>query len=147
MATAAVPVAAVPLSQRSAWEYVFAIALSAPFLWSVTVKMSNFSAATDEVRQLTGLPFAELIALGVILLQLLGSILLLTRATSAVAGAVALAAFTAAATLLAHPFWLSPPGEMVTQANIFWEHVAIIGGLLLLADRERRRTLPGSQPT
>jgi uncharacterized membrane protein YphA (DoxX/SURF4 family) len=86
-----------------------------------------------EVRDLTGFEPAALFAVLVIVTQLGGSALLIAGGRHAWIGAVALAGFTAIATLFAHAFWLKPANERFLHQNIFFEHVSIIGGLALLA--------------
>ena len=42
--------------------------------------------------------------------------------------------FTAAATLIAHPFWqVADPMARFHERNTFLEHVGLIGGLMLAA--------------
>ena len=52
---------------------------------------------------------------------------------SAALGAVALAVFTVAATLLAHSFWTFEPPLRAPAINAFVEHLAIVTALLLVA--------------
>ncbi|POR52418.1 DoxX family protein [Bosea psychrotolerans] len=109
------------------------IAVALPFLLSGLAKLADFGGATIEVRGLTGLEPAALFAVLVIATQLGGSALLIAGGRHAWIGAVALAGFTAIATLFAHAFWVKPAAERVLHQNIFFEHVSIIGGLALLA--------------
>jgi putative oxidoreductase len=48
-------------------------------------------------------------------------------------GALLLAGFTIAATLLGHRFWLRRRSEFHHELTTNLEHVAIVGGLLLLS--------------
>ncbi|HEV2605775.1 MAG TPA: DoxX family protein [Microvirga sp.] len=115
-------------------------ALAAPFLVSGVLKAVDFPAATAEVRGLIGLEPAGLFAALVIVTQLGGSLLLLLGGRRAWIGTGLLAAFTVVATLLAHAWWTKPPENASRDLAIFWEHVAICGGLLLagcLSWRER----------
>lgn len=109
------------------------IAVALPFLLSGVAKLADFGGATSEVRGLTGFEPAELLAVLVIMTQLGGSALLIAGGRYAWIGAVALAGFTAIATLFAYAFWLKPAAERFLHQNIFFEHVSIIGGLVLLA--------------
>ncbi|KFC71597.1 16S rRNA (Guanine966-N2)-methyltransferase [Bosea sp. LC85] len=109
------------------------IAVAAPFLISGVAKLADFGGAVGEVRGLTGLEPAAHFAVLVILTQLGGSALLIAGGRYAWIGAAALAGFTAVATLYAHAFWLKPAGERFLHQNIFFEHVSIVGGLVLLA--------------
>lgn len=109
------------------------IAVALPFLLSGLGKLADFDGATAEVRGLTGLEPAVLLAGLVIATQLAGSALLMAGGRFAWIGAAALASFTIVATLYAHAFWLKPEAERFLHRNIFFEHVSIVGGLALLA--------------
>ncbi|MGO4664586.1 DoxX family protein [Bosea sp. 2RAB26] len=116
------------------WLVVLArIAVALPFMLSGIAKLFDFAGATAEVRGLTGLEPAALFATLVILTQLGGSALLIAGGRYAWIGAAALAGFTILATLYAHAFWMKPAGERFLHQNIFFEHVSIVGGLVLLA--------------
>ncbi|MXQ14599.1 DoxX family protein [Microvirga makkahensis] len=107
------------------------LALAAPFLISGVVKLVDFGGATAEVTGL-GLQPAGLIAAAVILAQLGGSALFLTRRYCWL-GAGILAVFTVIATLLAHPFWMFEGPDRGRQTATFFEHTAIVGGLAVAA--------------
>ena len=107
------------------------MALASPFLISGVVKLVDFGGATAEVTGL-GLQPAGLIAAAVILTQLGGSALFLTRRTCWL-GAGILAVFTVMATLLAHPFWMFEGPDRGRQTATFFEHAAIVGGLAVAA--------------
>lgn len=109
------------------------IAVALPFLLSGLAKLGDFDGAIAEVRGLTGLEPAALLAVLVIVTQLAGSALLIAGGRFAWIGAAALAGFTIIATLYAHAFWLKPEAERFLHRNIFFEHVSIVGGLVLLA--------------
>lgn len=108
-------------------------AVALPFLLSGLAKLADFGGATGEVRGLSGLEPAWLFAALVVLTQLGGSALLIAGGRHAWIGAAALAGFTAVATVLAHGFWRHAGAERFMHQNIFFEHVAIVGGLVLLA--------------
>jgi uncharacterized membrane protein YphA (DoxX/SURF4 family) len=113
------------------FDYLARLALASPFLISGVVKLTDFSAAADEVTGL-GLQPAALIAALVISTQLGGSALFLARRTCWL-GAGILSVFTILATLLAHPFWAFEGPDRGRQTATFFEHVAIVGGLALAA--------------
>lgn len=114
-------------------ETVARCAVAAPFVISGVSKLADFRGAVEEVRGLTGIEPAWLAAMAVIATQILGSALLIIGRRLAVVGAAALAGFTILATLYAHAFWLKPQAERLIHQNIFFEHVSIIGGLMLIA--------------
>ncbi|MET0426863.1 MAG: DoxX family protein [Microvirga sp.] len=114
-----------------ALDYIARLAVASPFLISGIVKLLDFGGARSEVAGL-GLQPAALIAAAVIIVQIGGSILFLTRRHCWL-GAGILAVFTAVATLLAHPFWAFDGPDRGRQAATFLEHVAIVGGLATAA--------------
>jgi transmembrane protein len=102
-----------------------------PFIVSGIGKLVNFNDARREVHAL-GLPASSLIAGAVIVLQLGASAAILGGVLTWLA-AMALAGFTAVATLLAHGGWWKAGPAQAGQRATFFEHVAIIGGLCLIA--------------
>jgi uncharacterized membrane protein YphA (DoxX/SURF4 family) len=107
------------------------LALAAPFLISGVVKLADFGGAVNEVAGL-GLQPAMPIAAAIIVTQLGGSALFLTRSYCWL-GAGILAVFTVLATLLAHPFWMFEGPDRGRQTATFFEHAAIVGGLAVSA--------------
>jgi uncharacterized membrane protein YphA (DoxX/SURF4 family) len=107
------------------------LALASPFLISGLVKLTDFGGAMNEVAGL-GLQPAMPIAAAIVLTQLGGSILFLTRRHCWL-GAGMLAVFTVLATLLAHPFWAFEGPDRGRQTATFFEHLAIVGGLAVAA--------------
>jgi uncharacterized membrane protein YphA (DoxX/SURF4 family) len=114
-----------------ALDYIARLALASPFLVSGIVKLFDFPGAMAEVTGL-GLGPAAPFAIAVIITQLGGSILFLTRRYCWL-GAGLLAGFTVVATLLAHPFWAFEGPDRGRQTATFFEHVAIVGGLAMAA--------------
>lgn len=104
--------------------------LALPFVLSGVAKLMDFDGAIAEQRHFD-LPAPALMAALVIVTQLGGSLLLFTRWDWL--GAVALAGFTAVATVIAHAYWSFPIEAQFEQRNIFFEHAAIIGGFLMVA--------------
>ncbi len=105
--------------------------LAAVFLYSGQDKLRHWQAGVKEVTDL-GLPWPRLFAAATIATQLLGGLAVLTG-IGAAWGAVVLAAFTVAATVLAHRFWLLHGTRAKQEFTTSLEHLAIVGGLLLLA--------------
>ncbi|WP_292522841.1 DoxX family protein [Mesorhizobium sp.] len=114
-------------------EAVARLAVAVPFLISGAAKILDFRGSIAEVRGLTGLEPAAFFAVLVIVTQLGGSVSLIAGGRFVWIGALALAGFTTIATLSAHAFWLKPEAEQFLHRNIFFEHVSIVGGLVLLA--------------
>jgi putative oxidoreductase len=104
------------------------LCLAAVFLYSAIDKIMNPAAAIEEL-QAFNLPLV--LRWPVIAFQLAAGLMVLLG-WHARLGALALAGFTALATLIAHRFWVRGPGQG-RQITIALEHLAIVGGLLLLA--------------
>jgi uncharacterized membrane protein YphA (DoxX/SURF4 family) len=115
-------------------EYGFLIArlcLAVVFLYSGVDKLTHCRASIEEVRS-DGLPWPAAFAGATVFTQLVGGFLVATG-FFAWLGALLLAGFTVAATLVGHRFWLRRGAEFQHELTTSLEHVAIVGGLLLLA--------------
>ena len=104
-----------------------------PFLISGLVKAVDISAAAAEFAGL-GLPAPLLLAWLTVAVQLAGSVTAIWGGrVPATIGALTLAAFTVAATLVAHAFWAVDAALRTAELNIFTEHVSIVCALLFVA--------------
>jgi uncharacterized membrane protein YphA (DoxX/SURF4 family) len=115
-------------------EYGFLIArlcLAAVFLYSGVDKLWHWRSSIEEVRS-DGLPWPAAFAGATVFTQLVGGFLVATG-FFAWLGALLLAGFTIGATLLGHRFWLRRGTEFRHELTTSLEHVAIVGGLLLLS--------------
>jgi uncharacterized membrane protein YphA (DoxX/SURF4 family) len=106
------------------------LCLAIVFLYSGIDKLRHWSASIEEVRG-DGLPFAAAFVGATVFPQLVGGCLVATG-FFAWLGALLLAGFTVAATVLGHRFWLRRGAEFRHELTTSLEHVAIVGGLLLL---------------
>jgi transmembrane protein len=104
--------------------------LSLVFLWSGIAKLLDFSGGVAEVAGL-GLPMPVLFLTLTILCQIGGGLMVLLGIWARL-GALALAGFTILATLLAHGFWTLEGAERAHQLTTTLEHLAIVGGFLLI---------------
>jgi uncharacterized membrane protein YphA (DoxX/SURF4 family) len=114
--------------------YAFPIArlcLAAVFLYSGVDKLWHWRSSIEEVSS-DGLPWPAAFAGATVFTQLVGGFLVATG-FFAWLGALLLAGFTVAATLLGHRFWLRRGAEFRHELTTSLEHVAIVGGLLLLS--------------
>jgi putative oxidoreductase len=114
--------------------YGFMIArlcLAAVFLYSGVDKLCHWRASIEEVRG-DGLPWPAAFAAATVFVQLAGGCVVATGFFAWV-GALLLAGFTVAATVLGHRFWLRRGAEFRHELTTSLEHVAIVGGLLLLS--------------
>jgi len=113
--------------------YGFLIArlcLAAVFLYSAVDKLWHWRSSIEEVKG-DGLPWPAVLAGATVFTQLVGGCLV-AAGLLAWLGALLLAGFTVAATLLGHRFWLRRGAEFRHEVTTSLEHVAIVGGLLLL---------------
>jgi uncharacterized membrane protein YphA (DoxX/SURF4 family) len=121
------------------------------FIDSSIAKLLYWHESLDEIAALA-LPYPPLMLSLTVATQILGG-LAVALGIGARLGALALAGFTLAATLLAHAYWGFDGAERVRQQITFLEHMAIIGGFLVLAvhgpgpwsfERIRLRRVPRS---
>lgn len=132
------PLSRLPPSARAALAWLALLALTAAYLQGGLNKLLDFPGAVAEARHF-GLPMPVAVAAGTIVLEIIASALILTGWLRWL-GALTLAAFTLAATLIANRYWALPPGqERFMAANAFFEHLGLSGAFLLLALRDRDR--------
>ncbi len=106
------------------------LCLAIVFLYSGVDKFRHWGASIEEVR-VDGLPWPAAFAGATVFPQLVGGCLVATG-FFAWLGALVLAAFTVAATVVGHRFWLRRGAQFRHELTTSLEHVAIVGGLLLL---------------
>ena len=107
------------------------LALCAAYLQGGLQKAMDFGAAVGEMRQF-GLAPAAPFALATIALEIGAPALILTGCQRWL-GALLLAGFTLAATLLSNRFWRVAPPARAMAANTFFEHLGLVGGFVLVA--------------
>ncbi|CAI1494790.1 Inner membrane protein yphA [Serratia quinivorans] len=107
------------------------LAICAAYIQGGLVKALDFNGAIAEMTHF-GLQPAALFAGLVVVLELGASALILTGFYRWL-GALALAGFTLAATLMANRFWEMSPPERFAGMNGFFEHIGLTGALLLVA--------------
>lgn len=112
------------------------VLLASIFLISGVRKAMAF-AATVEFMQGAGLPYADMLLVATIALELAGGVMLIANVLAAPA-ALALAAFSVVAGLIFHNPWTAEPAAYMNQLNHFLKNVAIAGGLLVTAATSRR---------
>ena len=114
-------------------EYGFLIArlcLAAVFIYSGVDKLWHWRSSIEEVKS-DGMPWPAAFAGATVFTQLVGGCLVATGFLAWL-GALLLAGFTIAATLPGHRFWLRRGTEFRHELTTSLEHVAIVGGLVLL---------------
>jgi uncharacterized membrane protein YphA (DoxX/SURF4 family) len=105
--------------------------MAAVLLYSGQDKIRHWRAGVEEVAGL-GMPMPQLFAAATIVVQIVGGLSVLSG-IGLFFGAAVLALFTAAATILGHRFWLLHGQPAKQELTTTLEHLAIVGGLLLLA--------------
>jgi putative oxidoreductase len=98
------------------------------FLLSGFHKITGFSAVAATMAK-AGLPFSEVLTAAAILFELGGGLMVLLG-WHARWGALMLAGFTIAATLVFHNFWAVDAAQYRGQLNHFMKNLAILGGLV-----------------
>lgn len=114
-------------------EYGFAAArilLALVFLYSGLDKLRHWRSSVAEVVEI-GLPFPGLFTAATIVTQIVGGVSVASGFAAPI-GAGLLAGFTIVATLLGHKFWLLHGDQARREFTTSLEHVAIVGGLLMV---------------
>jgi len=107
------------------------LCLAAVFLYSGVDKLWHWRSSIEEVKS-DGLPWPAVFAGATVFTQLVGGCLV-AIGFFAWLGALLLAGFTVAPTVVGHRFWLRRGAEFRHELTTSLEHVAIVGGLLLLS--------------
>lgn len=108
-------------------------ALGVLFFVSGLFKVFGFAGVAGWMAS-AGLPFASVLLVATIGVEVIGGALLITG-FKAKWGAVALALFLVPATLVFHAFWNAEPAQFQDQLTAFMKNLAILGGMLLLIER------------
>lgn len=132
------PLASLSPAVRGVLIWLGLLGLCAAYLQGGLNKLFDFGGAVGEAVHF-GLPFPAVTAAVTIAIELLASAMILTGRLRWL-GALALAAFTFAATFVANRYWaLSPGMERFMTANAFYEHLGLTGAFLLVALWDRGR--------
>jgi uncharacterized membrane protein YphA (DoxX/SURF4 family) len=116
------------------------LGLCAAYLQGGIVKLTNISGAVAEMSHF-GISPAMPFAIAVIAYELIASVAILTGYWRWL-GALALGAFTVAATFMANRYWELGPAERFGVENSFYEHLGLAGGFLLIAWHDLRDRRP-----
>lgn len=100
------------------------------FVLSGFGKISGFEGAVAYIAS-KSLPLPQLAAIGAIIVELGGGILLIIGWKARWAAA-AMLLFTAAAAFLFHNFWAVPPEQAQNQMIHFMKNISMMGGLLFV---------------
>jgi uncharacterized membrane protein YphA (DoxX/SURF4 family) len=119
-------------------HFIALLGLCAAYIQGGLVKVLDFNAAIVETQSF-GLPFATAATGATIVTELVGSALILTGIYRWL-GALWLAGFTLFATFVANRFWDMQPPQRFMVENSFFEHLGLIGGFLLIAWLDLRKS-------
>ena len=98
------------------------------FIFSGFGKITGFEGTVGYIAS-KGLPLPQLAAIGAIIVELGGGIMVVAGWKARWAAA-AMFLFTAVAALIFHNFWAAPVGEAQNQMVHFMKNVSMLGGLL-----------------
>lgn len=127
-----------PAGRFEVLRWLALLALCSAYLQGGLVKLLDFDGAIAEMAHF-GLKPAALFAAAVIVLELGASAMVLSGRGRRWA-ALALAAFTVAASFMANAFWSEDGPGRAPQMNAFFEHLGLAGAWLLVALSDERRT-------
>jgi uncharacterized membrane protein YphA (DoxX/SURF4 family) len=119
-------------------HFIALLGLCAAYIQGGLDKLLDFNAAIAEAQHF-GLPFATAAACATIVTELAGSALILTGVYRWL-GALWLAGFTLIATFVANRFWELPLAQRFMVENSFFEHLGLVGGFLLVAWLDLRKS-------
>ena len=119
-------------------HFIALLGLCAAYIQGGLDKLFDFNAAVAETQSF-GLPFAAAATAATIVTELAGSVLILTGIYRWL-GALWLAGFTLFATFVANRFWEMQPPQRFMVENSFFEHLGLIGGFLLIAWLDLRKS-------
>lgn len=111
--------------------------LGALFLTSGMGKIFGFAGVAGWMAS-AGLPFASLLLVMTIAIEVIGGLLLIIGWQSRWA-ALALATFLVPVTAIFHGFWSADEAHFQEQLTAFLKNAAILGGMLLVFERTGKR--------
>jgi len=124
-------------------HFIALLGLCAAYIQGGLTKLFAFSAAVAETQSF-GIPFAVATTGVTIVTELAGSALILTGLYRWL-GALCLAGFTLLATFVANRFWEMQLPQRFMVENSFFEHLGLVGGFLLVAWLDLRKSRGASR--
>lgn len=106
------------------------VLLAAMFVLAGIDKITGFEGTAGYIASV-GLPFAELLTVVTIAVEI-GAGLALIVGFQARTAALLLAGFTLAASVLFHNFWAMPAEQAYVQQLMFMKNLSVAGGLLMI---------------
>lgn len=107
------------------------VLLAALFLPAGISKLTGFEGTVGYISSV-GLPLPAVGAVLALLVEIVGSVALITGFGTRIA-ALVLALFTLVASFFFHAFWAVPADQAFMVQLLFFKNVAVVGGLLTLA--------------
>ncbi|MCC7326790.1 MAG: DoxX family protein [Burkholderiales bacterium] len=117
-------------TNRDVAALVARILLSAMFIYAGFGKITGFDGLVGYIAS-KGIPLPQLMAIGAILVELGGGLLLLVGFKARWA-ALAFFLFLIPVTVIFHDFWTAPPEQVMAQQTNFLKNVTIMGGMLMV---------------
>lgn len=114
------------------------LCICSAYLQGGLVKVLDFAGAVAEMKHFDLVPGAAW-AVATIALELGAALLVLTGRYRWL-GALALAAFTLAATFMANRYWDARPANRMPLMNAFYEHIGLVGAFVLVAWHDLQST-------
>jgi putative oxidoreductase len=106
------------------------VLLAAMFVLAGIDKITGFEGTAGYIASV-GLPFAELLTVVTIAVEIGAGLALIVGFQARVA-ALLLAGFTLAASVLFHNFWAMPAEQAYVQQLMFMKNLSVAGGLLMI---------------
>jgi putative oxidoreductase len=104
------------------------IFLALIFVLSGLRKLGAIGATAAQMASY-GIPFSSLLVWGAVALELGGGLMLMSGLAVRWV-ALALCLYTLALAVIFHAYWALPPAEARSQFSVFFEHIAMMGGML-----------------
>lgn len=106
------------------------VLLAAMFVLAGIDKITGFEGTAGYIASV-GLPFAELLTVVTIAVEIGAGLALIVGFQARIA-ALLLAGFTLAASVLFHNFWTMPAEQAYVQQLMFMKNLSVAGGLLMI---------------
>lgn len=117
-------------TNRDVAALVARILLSVMFIYSGFGKIAGFDGLVGYIAS-KGMPLPQLMAIGAIMVELGGGLLLLVGFKARWA-ALAFFLFLIPTTLIFHNFWAAPAAQAMAEQTNFLKNVTIMGGMLMV---------------
>ena len=116
--------------------------LGALFFVSGVTKIFGFSYVAGWMAS-SGVPAASFLLVVTIAIEVLGGLMLITGHKARLA-AIVIALFLVPVTLVFHAFWSADAASFQNQLTQFLKNLAVLGGMLLIIERERNAVAAGT---